>query len=468
MRQVRSSTFKVESKCEVRSMQVALRTYFALLTLTFALVTGCAVKTAPPVPSTLKYPEFVYPSAVPAAAPQAATVDRGWRFLQNDDLANADREFAAALKAVPDFMPARTGEGYVALARQDYMRALDRFELALRAAPSYAPALAGKGQALLSMNRDPEARATFEAALKADPSLVNLASRIDVLKFREIQSLISAARDAMNAGRLAEARAAYQRAIAATPDSSVLYRELGVVERRLGNAAGALEQFNHAVALDPADAIALAQAGELLEERGDFAGAETAYRNAANADPFSGYDKRAEAAAAKARDARLPAEFRALPSAERMTRADLAALIGIRLDDVLRSAPGTPVVTTDTSGHWAVPWIAQVVAAGVMPAFDNHTFQPRAALRRVDLAEAVNTLLQLIARTNPALQARLAARPAIVDMSASHLNYPAVAAAVAAGVLPLIDDGRFDTARPVSGAEAIAATDRLSALEQSR
>jgi tetratricopeptide (TPR) repeat protein len=432
------------------------------------LVSGCAMKTAPPLPPTLKYPEFIYPSAVPAAAPQAAAVDRGWRFLQNDDLTNADREFAAVLNAAPDFAPARTGQGYVALAHQNPMRALDQFDLALRTATSYAPALAGKGQALLAMNRDADARTAFEAALKADPSLVNLASRIDVLRFREIQSLIAAARDATNSGRLEEARAAYQRAIAATPDSSVLYRELGIVERRLGNAAGALEQFNRAVALDPSDAVALAQAGELLEERGDFAGAEAAYRNAANADPFSGYDRKAEAAAARARDARLPQEFLALPSAEQVTRGDLAALVGIRLENLVRSAPATPVVTTDTAGHWAAQWIAQVVATGVMPAFDNHTFQPRAALRRVDLAEAVSTLLHLIARTNPALQARLAARPAIADMSASHLNYPAVAAAVSAGVLPLAGDGRFEIERPVSGAEAIAAIDGVRALEQSR
>src|SRR6266699_5706082 len=138
--------------------------------MTVLLLSACAVKTAPPpLPSTLKYPDFVYPNAVPAAAPQAAAVDRGWRFLQNDDLRSAEGEFAAALKAVPDFVPARTGEGYVALARQDYRRALGQFELALRAAPAYAPALAGKGQSLLSMNRDSDARVAFEAAVKADP-----------------------------------------------------------------------------------------------------------------------------------------------------------------------------------------------------------------------------------------------------------------------------------------------------------
>ena len=433
------------------------------------LVTACAPKTVPPpLPPALKYPEFVYPAAVSPAAAQVAAVDRGWRYLQNDDLRSAEREFAAALKAVPDFVPARTGEGDIALARKDYTRALDQFELALRGAPAYVPALVGKGQALLSLNRDSEARVTFEAALRADPSLVNLGPRIDVLKFREIQNLIAAARTAMNAGRLDEARAAYQRALEATPDSGVLYRELGMVERRQGDTAAALEQFNRAVALDPSDAVSLAQAGEILEERGDFAGAETAYRNAATADPSAGYDRKAEAVVAKAREASFPAEFRALSAAERVTRGDLAALIGIRLEDLLRAAPVTPVVVTDAAGHWAAVWIAQAVATGVIPAFDNHTFQPLSALRRVDLAEAVSALLRVIARTHPALQAQLAAQPAVSDMGPAHLNYPAVAAAVSAGVLPLLPDGRFDIERPVTGAEAIAAIDRLRALDQSR
>ena len=53
-------------------------------------------------------------------------------------------------------------------------------------------------------------------------------------------------------------------------------------------------------------------------------------------------------------------------------------------------------------------------------------------------------------------------------MSASHLNYPAVATAVAAGILPLLDGGRFDIERPVAGAEAVDAIDRLRALDQPR
>ena len=430
------------------------------------LVSGCAVKTAPPLPPTLKYPEFLYPTPMSAAAREAMAVDLGWRFLQNDDLSNAEREFSGALKSAPDSRAAKAGEGYVSLARHDYMRALDYFDLALRGAPAYAPALVGKGLTLLSVNRDSDARAAFEAAMKADPSLTNLSARVDVLKFREIQNLIAAARTAMNAGRLDEARTGYQRAIAATPDSAVLYRELGMVERRSGNVAAALEQFNRAVMLDPADAISLGQVGELLEGRDDFAGAETAFRRAHDVDPSAGYDRKADAAAARTREARLPAEYRALTSAPQITRGDLAALIGIRLEDLLQQAPRTAEVITDTAGHWAASWIAEVAAAAVMPPFDNHTFQPRAPVRRVDLAEAVNALLRIASRTRPALQTRIASRPTIPDVNTSHLNYPAVAAAVSAGILPLVEGGRFDTERPVSGTDAIAAIDRLRALAQ--
>src|SRR5258705_3451380 len=137
-------------------------------------ISACAVKAPPPLPPALKYPDFVYPIATPARAEQAAAVDRGWRFLQNDDLKSADREFTSALKMAPDLFPARTGLGYVALARQDYMRALSTFDQALRSAPTYAPALVGKGQALLSLKRDKDALAAFEAALRADRSLLNL------------------------------------------------------------------------------------------------------------------------------------------------------------------------------------------------------------------------------------------------------------------------------------------------------
>jgi hypothetical protein len=147
-----------------------------------------------------------------------------------------------------------------------------------------------------------------------------------------------------------------------------------------------------------------------------------------------------------------------------LTRGDLAALIAVRLEAIVRAAPVRQVVVTDTRGHWAATWIAQVAAAGIMEPFENHTFQPRALVRRGDLATAVNRLLTLIAASDPALRTRLTQRPAIADMTQRHIQYRAAAAAVSSGVMPLLEGDRFQVGRVVSGREAVDVLDKVRGL----
>jgi len=440
----------------------------AFCILNFALVAACAARAVPPpMPAVPRYPDFMYP-AVPqalAASPEAQRVDFGWRFLQVDDLKNAERELAAALKRSPSFYPAEAGLGYVSLAARDYKRAETHFDASLAREPKYVPAIVGRGQALLGLKQDDEALASFEKALAIDPSLADVRRRVDVLRFRSAQEVVEAARAAAQAGRLDDARAAYQRALEASPESAFLHRELGIVERRRGQAEAALTELRKAVELDPSDPAAHIQIGELLEEARDYAGAEEAYRAAAEIEPSDTLTKRIEDVVEKDRLAKLPPEFHAIPTADQITRGDLAALIGVRLEPLLNDARPQQVVVTDVRNHWAAPWITMVARAGVIEPFPNHTFQPRARLRRGDLASAVSRLVLLATRNDDARRERLTtARPKIADMSAGHLSYPAVSVAVASGVLPLLEGDRFGFARPVSGAEAIEAVDRVAAL----
>jgi tetratricopeptide (TPR) repeat protein len=431
-----------------------------------ALIAACAARTPPPLPTVLQYPEFLYP-AVPASLARGDAADRidiGWRFLQGNDLRSADREFSVALKRFPTFHPAHAGAAYVALARGDHQRALAGFDAALRAAPTYVPALVGRGQALLAVQRDAEALTAFEAALTADASLLDVRRRVDVLRFRSLQQVIEAARAAAAAGRVEESRATYQRALTISPDSAFLHRELALLERKQGNAQEALAGFRRASDLDSADVVSLVQIGELLENQQDFAGAEAAYRRAETVEPSADLRARIAALGEKARDARLPAEFRAISSSPHITRGELAVLVGVRLEDLLRGVPAREVVTTDTQGHWAADWIAQVARAGVMEPFANHTFQPANPINRGDLAAAVSRVATLIAARRPELRSRLADRVPITDMPAGHLSYPAASVAVSLGVVPLLEGSRFEIARPVSGAEAAAAVARLRAL----
>src|SRR5262249_28403960 len=153
-----------------------------------------------------------------------------------------------------------------------------------------------------------------------------------------------------------------------------------------------------------------------------------------------------------------------------VTRAQLAALLGVRLGDLLsRARQPTPVVITDTRTNWAAPWILSVSRAGLMEPYPNHAFLPDSVVRRGDLALAASRALALIAVERLAAAANWRnARRRFPDVSPSHLSYPAASLVVEAGVMTPFDDGTFQLSRPVTGAEAVAAVHKLETLSGRR
>lgn len=437
-----------------------------LLLACIALTIGaCAPKTAPVVTGAPRHPEFIFPAAPQGAATlQVTRVNRGWQYLQAGDLRNADREFAAALKQQASFHPAETAMAYLELARGNEKAANERFERALAVEAAYVPALVGRGQALLELDRAGDALASFEAALKEDPSLADLRARVDVLRFRATQELLARAKSAADARRWDDAKAAYQQAIAASPESAFLYRELALVEQQAGQTTEALEHFRRAAQLDATDAKSQAAVGAILAQQGDDLGALAAYERARAIDA----SEVPESVIAKLRDSvklsKLPAEYRAIPGETTLTRAHIASLIGVRLESLIASARPQQVIITDIRNHWAQQWIGPVVRAGIMDTLPNYEFEPGRRVRRAELATTVSRMLTLIGGLKPQLAKKWqGARLQIADVPPSHLSFPAVSMAVAAGVMPL-SGNNFDLLRPVTGAEALEIIGRIEAL----
>jgi tetratricopeptide (TPR) repeat protein len=338
------------------------------------------------------------------------------------------------------------------------------FDRALSRLPTYVPALVGRGYALMDLKREGEALGSFEAALKADPTLVDLQGRVDVLRFRATQDLVARATSASEAGRLDDARASYEQAIAASPDSAFLYRDLAAVERRAGQTAAAVDHLRKAADLDPTDARAHASLGEILDEQGDPVAALASYEKAIALDPTAV----PAAALARARDRaallKLPEPYRAIPGAPQLTRGDLAALLGVRLEALVARAAQRQVVITDARGHWAQAWITAVVRSSIMETLPNYQFQPGEVVRRGDLARIVARVLSLLEALKPAAAAKWQnVRVTVSDVPPTHLSYPAVSVAVASGVMPL-EGGAFRLLDPVKGSEGIDVVGRLEAL----
>ena len=440
----------------------------ALALLSVVLVAGCARTAAPPIVTTPRYPDYIFPT-LPQPDPRQADLlqdhDAAWRWFQAGDLARAEAGLQAVLKRSPQFYPSDTALGYLDLARKNLEAAVQRFDRVLQSNAGYVPALVGRGEALLALSREAEALAAFELALKQDPQLQAIARRVEVLRARAQQQNVAAARTAAQANRLDEAARLYEQAIAASPDSAFLVRDLAEVEAKQGKTDQALAHYRRVIEMDPADVTSRIRIGEILDARGDFAGAMAMYTDANNLEPTAELRRRMTAIEARLAYLKLPAEYRAIPDSSSITRGDLASLVGIRLAELVARAPAQPVVITDARNHWASEWIMAVAGAGVIEPYENHTFQPRNAVQRSDLAQAVARMLKIIAASRPELLKDWQSRvQKMADVGVSNLHYADASLAVAAGIIPLLDGGSFQLTRPVSGTEALDAITRIERL----
>jgi len=433
-----------------------------------ASAAGCAPTVAPPVVTTPRYPDYIFPGLSqpdPAQADLLRDHDAAWRWFQAGDLARAESGFAAVLKRSPQFYPSDTAMGYLDFARKDFESAGRRFDRVLQSNAGYVPALVGRGEALLALSRETEALASFESALKLDPQLQAIARRVEVLRARAQQENVANARKAAQANRLDEAARLYAEAIAASPDSAFLVRDLAEVEAKQGKTDEALARYQRVIEMDPTDATSRIRIGEILDARGDLAGAMKMYTEASNLEPSPELRRRMAAIDARLAYLKLPQDYRAIPDAASITRGDLASLIGIRLAPLIEHAPAQPVVITDARNHWAADWIMATASAGVMEPYENHTFQPRNAIQRSDLAQAVARMLKIIATGRPQLLKDWQSRAQKMgDVGVSNLHFADASLSVAAGIIPLADGGLFQLSRPVSGAEAVDAISRIERL----
>lgn len=440
----------------------------AALLLVVAITVACGRAVAPPVVTTPRYPDYIFPALSQPDPRQAELLkehDAAWRWFQAGDLGQAETGFRAVLKKSPQFYPSATALGYLELARHNAGSAVEHFDRVLESSNGYIPAIVGRGEALLVLNRDVDALAAFEAALKIDPQLQAIGRRVEVLRARALQNNVAAARKAAQANRLDEAARLYEQAIAASPESAFLIRDLADVEARQGKTDEALARYRRVVEMDPTDAASRLRIGEILETRSDVEGAMQVYSEAMAIEPSAELRRRMSALEARLAYLKLPAEYRAIPEMPAITRGDLASLIGIRLAALLQQAPSTAVVITDSRAHWASDWIMETARAGIMEAYENHTFQPRNELTRSDLAQAVARLLKIIAAGRPQLLKDWQSRQQkMSDVGVSNLHYADASLSVAAGVLPLMDGGQFQLSRAVSGAEAIDAISRVERL----
>ena len=447
------------------------RRWLAAAVLLLGVAGGCSRPAPVPVlaPGSERYPDYPKPGLTPDLARQASLAqqhERAWVQLQSGDPRAAERTLRELLQKAPRAYPSQAALGFARLSQDQDADALQWFDRALDTEAGYVPALVGRAEALVELGREGDAFEAYQAVLERVPDQPIALRRVEVLRFRAVQSDVSAAQAALGANRLAEARDHYERALRASPDSGFLHRDLADVERRLGNSDRAHILVERALTLDPQDARAQALRGALADARGDVTAALADYQRALELDPgLLDLSKRIREIETGLEEASLPAEFKAIGTTPRVTRGETAALLAYRIPALLEDSARGTVLITDSRRHWAQASILLAARAGAMEVYPNHTFQPAAGMTRGEFAAVITRVLNLVAARVPhAAQAWKDARLSFADVRPGHTLYLAISRAVASGVMQPLEGQTFGISRPMTGAEAVQAVDRLTQL----
>lgn len=221
------------------------------------------------------------------------------------DLDGSAARYQAALKRWPDNPGLLYNLANIQMRREDFSDAADNLRRVTELTPTFAWAHHNLGNALLRTHRELQAAESFRTALALDPHLVR--SRIALARL-----LVSAARpnDAVvlleeaehmhssdanvqielgnvyrAVSRSADARLAYERAIAIAPESFPGHHNLAITLHAEGRTDEALPHARLAVELSPASALAQEGLGNILAYQGELNAARDVYATAAKLKP---------------------------------------------------------------------------------------------------------------------------------------------------------------------------------------
>lgn len=385
---------------------------------------------------------------------------KAWHDVLTGQTGRAQQVVQKLLADSPELVPARVVLGFAALRANQLSDAESTFVSALARQPENVAAIVGLASVKRKGGAIDEALPLYMKADRIRPRDPALTRRISEVKLSVAEAAIGRAMSLAAEGRKPDAIRMLERALDVAPELSPVRLELADLLLEAGRRAEALEVL--AAAQDADRNIALRMATLRMED-GDLDGAETALRRglvnvAEDAEGASLLSRIKERRAFLA----LPEPLRAIGEAARVTRAELAALVVVRVDALKSKKPeGMGRVASDLSRTWARPQILRAIELGLMDVYPNHTFQPSGVVRRGELAVVAARVLDLVGWGRST-----GSSPR--DMSPSHLQYSSVVRVVGAGVMQNTATGAFEPWRIVSGAEAKLVVEALSRLSASR
>ena len=153
-------------------------------------------------------------------------------------------EFMAALLVDPNHVPAWAGLAQLRLQQGKYAEAVSAAQMAVNLDPSHAAARYSLGASLLRLGRKAEGQREIEVFEKMQTE-----KRLREDRDWELRLIRQAASTSLDKGDIEDVAVQLRKALELAPDDPQAYISLGVVVKKLGRHAEAVELFQKAVAL---------------------------------------------------------------------------------------------------------------------------------------------------------------------------------------------------------------------------
>jgi len=427
------------------------------------LAAGAACVSVAPLPPSLyiENPTASFTASLPLDARIA--VEDAWRHLKQGRPDKAEKSILKLGETSPFYY---AGFGYIALLRNDLQAAEGYLQKAVQDFPDLAIGHLALGQLYRKAGREEEAHGSFLEVLKRDPENAYARREADNIVALMTDAYLTQGRSAAATGAVEPAKEAFLKSLHYSPKLEEAHLALARIFRKEKNFSAALFHLRTASANDPSSKAVLLEYAQALEESKSLGPSLEAYEKVLALDPK---DKtaaeRVAALKAKLGIVELPSQYAEIPGRESVTKEDVAAVIAVKFREFVDDNPPKPPIIVDITTSWASKFIVKVAALDIMEVYSNHTFEPRKAVRRAEMADTLVRLINVLRKKGTKVIAQIPAeRIQISDVPPEHLFHKSIVQAVSTQVMDLGPDRTFRPDQPLTGSEAIRLFDLLLGL----
>jgi tetratricopeptide (TPR) repeat protein len=427
-----------------------------------AVLLASCVTVAPPPPNL--YIENLPQSLVtPLTLEERIQMDEAWDLIRQGQPDKAEK---ALLRLGPESPLYAVGLGYVSLLREDFPAAEESLKLAVTNTPDSMLAHLGLAQLYQKTGDEDREFNELREVLKVDASNSWAKEGYERLKLQKTEQAVTSAKEAAARGDNETAKQSYLKALHYSPEAVDVHLALADLYRSENKISSALVHLKAAIEGQPDNVKALQMYAEALAEAKQYDKSLDIYQRVLELDPGNQAARRqVEELKNKLGIVELPSRYNDIPLSAAVTREDTAALLAVKLRDLLGETQAQPLIIVDISASWASKYIVKVTSLGLLQVHSNHAFQPKRTITRAELAETLyRTIRYLEGKGHKFIQQIPPSRIRVPDVTLDHIYYQPISQVISYQVMELYPDMTFRPDQTVPGTEAIKAIDILLAL----